>query len=107
MSLTYISIAIGGEGLAAGILWATVSDVAPKGAEGKLAGLQNFVGNLAGWIAPVVTGVLVAKFNNFNIALIIPVVICLIAAVGYTFVLKNERISINTDIDGGTKVSGL
>ncbi|MET1178996.1 MFS transporter [Peribacillus simplex] len=107
MALTYISIAIGGEGLAAGILWATVSDVAPKGAEGKLAGLQNFVGNLAGWIAPVATGILVAKFNNFNIALIIPVVICLIAAVGYTFVLKNERISINTDIDGGTKVSGL
>lgn len=105
MALTYISIAIGGEGLAAGILWATVSDVAPKGAEGKLAGLQNFVGNLAGWIAPVATGILVAKLNNFTIALIIPVVICLIAAVGYTFLLKNERISMNTEIAKGTKAS--
>ncbi|OIK10319.1 MFS transporter [Bacillus sp. MUM 13] len=107
MALTYISIAIGGEGLAAGILWATVSDVAPKGAEGKLAGLQNLVGNLSGWIAPVATGILVAKLNNFNIALIIPVVLCLIAAVGYTFILRNERISTNSDIDGGMKVSGL
>jgi D-galactonate transporter len=105
MALMYISLAIGGEGLAAGILWATVSDVAPKGAEGKLAGLQNFVGNLAGWIAPVATGVLVAKLNNFTIALIIPVVICLIAAVGYTFVLKNERISIHADMGKGAKAS--
>ncbi|MDW0117479.1 MFS transporter [Sporosarcina thermotolerans] len=103
MAIVYISIAIGGEGIAAGILWATVSDVAPKGAEGKLAGLQNFIGNLAGWIAPVATGVLVAKLNNFDIALIIPVIICLVASVGYLFVLKNERISIDEDFGKGIK----
>lgn len=105
MAIVYISIAIGGEGLAAGILWATVSDVAPKGAEGKVAGLQNFVGNLAGWIAPVATGILVSKLNNFDIALIIPVCICLIASFGYLFVLKNERISINTNINREIEVS--
>ncbi|WP_394234093.1 MFS transporter [Niallia oryzisoli] len=107
MALIYISIAIGGEGLAAGILWATVAEVAPKGAEGKLAGLQNFVGNLSGWIAPVATGVLVATFNSFTIALLIPVGICLLAAVGYTFFLKNERISINPDLEKGTTAAGL
>jgi len=105
MAIVYISIAIGGEGIAAGILWATVSDVAPKGAEGKLAGLQNFVGNLAGWIAPVATGILISKLNNFDIALIIPVVICLVASFGYLFVLKNERISINTDINREIEIS--
>lgn len=105
MAIVYISIAIGGEGLAAGILWATVSDVAPKGAEGKLAGLQNFVGNLAGWIAPVATGILISKLNNFDIALIIPVVICLVASFGYLFVLKNERISIITDINREIEIS--
>lgn len=105
MAIVYISIAIGGEGLAAGILWATVSDVAPKGAEGKLAGLQNFIGNLAGWIAPVATGFLIAQFNNFDIALIIPVLICLVASFGYLFMLKNERISINTDINGEVNIS--
>ncbi|AYE53698.1 MFS transporter (plasmid) [Priestia megaterium NCT-2] len=106
-SLMFISLAIGGEGLAAGILWATVSDVAPKGAEGKLAGLQNFVGNLAGWIAPVATGILIAKFHNFTIALIIPVVFCCIASLSYTFLIKNERILIQkTDIDKGNKVAG-
>jgi D-galactonate transporter len=105
MALAFISIAIGGESLAAGIFWATVTDVAPKGAEGRLAGLQSFVGNLAGWISPVVTGLLVAQFNNFTIALFIPVVICGIASLGYTFLLKNERISIETDIDNGHNVA--
>lgn len=104
-ALAFISIAIGGESLAAGIFWATVSDVAPKGAEGRLAGLQSFVGNLAGWIAPVVTGLLVSQFNNFTIALIIPVVICGIASLGYIFLLKNERISIEMDVDKGHNVA--
>ncbi|MDQ0221154.1 MFS transporter [Peribacillus cavernae] len=107
-ALILISIAIGGEGLAAGILWATVADVAPKGAEGKLAGLQNFVGNLAGWLAPVATGILVSQFNNFTIALIIPVVICGIASVAYTFFMKNQRISLDADIGKGNNLaSGL
>ncbi|WML50790.1 MFS transporter [Neobacillus sp. PS3-12] len=104
-AILLISLAIGGEGVAAGILWATVADVAPKGAEGKLAGLQNFVGNLAGWLAPVLTGVLVATFHNFTIALIIPAVICLIAAFSYTFILKNERISIENEAITDKKVS--
>ncbi|WP_164988843.1 MFS transporter [Fictibacillus sp. S7] len=96
-ALIFISIAIGGEGLAAGILWATVSDVAPIGAEGKLAGLQNFVGNLAGWLAPVVTGLLISQFKNFTIALIIPIVICAIASLAYTFIIKNQRISFHEE----------
>ncbi len=107
MAVILISVAIGGEGLAAGILWATVSDVAPKGTEGKLAGLQNFVGNIAGWLAPAATGLLIAQFSNFTIALIIPVVICLLAAVGYTFFLKNHRISLKTDVDEKGNVIGL
>ncbi|WP_026576153.1 MFS transporter [Bacillus sp. UNC438CL73TsuS30] len=106
-ALLLISLAIGGEGLAAGILWATVSDVAPKGAEGKLAGLQNLFGNLSGWLAPVVTGVLVAKLHNFTLALIIPVVICAIASFGYAFLLKNERISLKEDPNNGSNVSGF
>lgn len=99
MAIILLSIAIGGEGLAAGILWATVSDVAPKGAEGKLAGLQNFVGNLAGWIAPALTGFLVYQFQNFTWALMIPAMICCLASFGYAFLVKNERISIKTDVD--------
>jgi sugar phosphate permease len=94
-AITLITIAVGGAGLAGGLFWATVSDLAPKGAEGKLAGLQNFVGNLAGWIAPVATGALVAYFNNFSIALIITGVICGLASLGYMFVLKNERLVIS------------
>ncbi|MGG1573213.1 MFS transporter [Fictibacillus sp. NRS-1165] len=104
-ALIFISIAIGGEGLAAGILWATVSDISPKGAEGKLAGLQNFVGNLAGWLAPVVTGLLISKFNNFTIALIIPVVICIIASLAYSLIIKNQRISFNENQAKGTVAS--
>ncbi|MBB4825928.1 D-galactonate transporter [Sporosarcina luteola] len=93
-ALTLITIAIGGAGLAGGILWATVSDLAPIGAEGKLAGLQNFVGNLAGWIAPVATGALVAYYSSFSIALIITGAICLLASIGYIFLIKNEKIVI-------------
>ncbi|WP_117017373.1 MFS transporter [Aeribacillus pallidus] len=103
VALIFLSAAIGGEGLAAGIFWATVSDVAPKGTEGKLAGLQNFVGNLAGWLSPVVTGLLVTQYNNFTIALIIPVIICVIASMGYMFLIKNERISIVTGISSGNE----
>jgi D-galactonate transporter len=102
MAVIFISIAIGGEGLAAGILWATVADVAPKGAEGKLAGLQNFVGNLAGWIAPAATGFLVYKLQNFTVALIIAAAICGLASLGYAFLLKNNRISLEEKNNEGS-----
>ena len=43
-------------------------------ASGKWTGLQNFLGNLAGWIAPVVTGLVVDKTGRSFWAFIITAV---------------------------------
>lgn len=55
-ALTLISISLGGMMFANGGSWAIVADIAPKSMVGTLAGMQNFIGNISGWIAPILTG---------------------------------------------------
>ena len=52
-------------GISASNTWAITQTLAGPQAAGKWTGLQNFLGNLAGWIAPVVTGFVVDKTGRF------------------------------------------
>ena len=45
--------------------WAITQTLAGPQAAGEWTGLQNFLGNLAGWIAPVVTGLIVDNTGRF------------------------------------------
>jgi ACS family glucarate transporter-like MFS transporter len=81
--------------------WAIVADIAPKGMSGTLAGMQNLVGNLSGWIAPILTGFLADELHNFVAALVLAGVIGAISVVLYIVLLRDEKIEEN--MTGGRK----
>jgi MFS transporter, ACS family, D-galactonate transporter len=91
LALTLISISMFGMMLANSNVWAVLSDIAPKRSIGKLSGIQNFVGNIAGWIAPLLTGFLADTLDNFVLALVIAGIIAAIGAIGYGFFLKSDN----------------
>jgi ACS family D-galactonate transporter-like MFS transporter len=104
MALAFITISLGGMMFANGASWAVVADIAPKNMVGTLAGMQNLVGNLSGWIAPILTGFLADQLHSFIAALVVAGAIGAIAVILYIVLLKNEKIeptlSLNT---GGMK----
>jgi MFS transporter, ACS family, D-galactonate transporter len=89
-ALALISLSLGGMMFANGGSWAIVADIAPNGSVGTLAGMQNFIGNLAGWIAPVMTGFMAQALGSFVWALVIAGVIGGVAAIAYLFLLRDR-----------------
>ncbi|MDR4949879.1 MFS transporter [Neobacillus cucumis] len=98
-ALTLISISLGGMMFANGGSWAIVADIAPKSMVGTLAGMQNFIGNISGWIAPILTGFLADKLHNFVAALVLAGVIGALSVVLYIVLLRNQKIEVK--ISGG------
>ena len=69
-------------------VWATLADITPKSAVAGVAGFQNTIGQFAGILAPIITGVLVQMTNNYNIAFNINGILGITAAVLYIVVIK-------------------
>jgi MFS family permease len=65
------------------MLFAIPQTLAGPRAAGQWMGLQNFVGNLAGILGPILTGVLVDRTGNFSWAFIVAAAICASAAVAF------------------------
>jgi MFS family permease len=78
-------------GISASNIWAITQTLAGPQAAGKWTGLQNFLGNLAGWIAPVVTGFVVDKTGQFFWAFIITAVIALVGSLSWIFIVGALR----------------
>ncbi|MGN6315572.1 MFS transporter [Trinickia sp.] len=86
-AIVWISIALGGLASAAPVGWSLPSLIAPKGGVGTIGGIMNFVNNLMGVAAPVVTGFIVGATNSFANAFLIAGVILLIGIVSFVFVM--------------------
>ena len=67
--------------------WATTQTIAGPLAAGKWSGLQNFIANLAGVVAPLITGFVVDKTGQFFWAFAIAAAVALVGAVVYVFLL--------------------
>jgi MFS family permease len=67
--------------------WATTQTLAGPQAAGKWSGLQNFVANLAGVVAPLITGIVVERTGHFFWAFAISATVALLGAIVYVFVL--------------------
>jgi ACS family D-galactonate transporter-like MFS transporter len=72
-------------GIFASSHWAITQTIAGPLAVGRWSGLQNFVGNLAGVVAPTLTGYVVGWTGNFFWAFVATGVVALIGAAGYWF----------------------
>lgn len=86
-AIFWISIALGGLASAAPVGWSLPSLIAPKGGVGTLGGIMNFVNNLMGAAAPIVTGFIVGATNSFANAFFVAGVILVIGIISFVFVL--------------------
>jgi sugar phosphate permease len=84
-----VFISIGAAGLAVSVPAGSsiVSLIAPEGLTGSLGGVVNFIANLIGIAAPIVTGMVVDRTGSFAGAFIVTGVVLLLGIVCYTVVL--------------------
>ena len=77
-------------------IWAIPGDIAPDpNLVGTIGGIQNTVSNIAGIVAPIITGYIIYRTGGFRTALLLSGVISCIGAFSYTFIVgKLEVIDI-------------
>ncbi|MDD5469777.1 MAG: MFS transporter [Candidatus Peribacteraceae bacterium] len=83
LSLSYASVISASTGI-----WSIPGDVAPnKDAVGRIGGIQNTFSNMAGIIAPIVTGALFGLTGSFALPLLVSGIIAIIGAFSYWFIV--------------------
>ncbi|GAN81319.1 MFS transporter [Acidocella aminolytica] len=86
-AIIWISIALSGLAASAPIGWSIPSLIAPKGGTGTIGGIMNFLNNMMGVIAPIVTGFIVGATDNFATAFLVAGVVLLVGIFFYVVVL--------------------
>ena len=86
-AITFISIGAAGLAVSVPAGSSIVSLIAPEGLTGSLGGIVNFIANLIGIAAPIVTGIVVDRTGSFAGAFIVTGVVLLLGIVSYTVVL--------------------
>jgi ACS family D-galactonate transporter-like MFS transporter len=84
--IAIMSFAFFGQGMC-NLGWTVITDVAPQRYLGLSAGIFNLCANLAGIIAPVVIGQIVAASGSFYGALVYVSLIALLGVLAYVFIL--------------------
>ena len=86
-SVILLLLAFAAGGMCGSNIWAITQTLAGPRMTGRWTGLQNFVGNLAGFLVPTVTGFVVDLTGHFFAAFVIMAVVALLAALSYFFVI--------------------
>ena len=76
-----------GLGMCTSNLWSVTQTLAGPATSGKWTGLQNFTGNLAGWIAPALIGLIVQHTGNYFWVFVITSGVSLVGAAAWIFVV--------------------
>jgi ACS family D-galactonate transporter-like MFS transporter len=87
LCVTLLSIAYVAFGMYASNHWAITQTLAGPAAAGKWSGMQNTVGQLAGVIAPLVSGYIVEATGHYFWAFLSPAVIAVFGAACYVFLI--------------------
>ena len=67
--------------------WAVTQTLAGPLAAGRWAGVQNFIGNFAGWVAPMLTGFLVDRTGHFRGPFFVTAAVAWIGALAWGLVV--------------------
>jgi len=90
-------------GMSSSNVWAITQTLAGPQAAGRWTGLQNFVGNFAGILAPALTGFLLDRTGNFFWPFAITAVMCLLGAGSWIFLIgpvKQVAWSVRPELGG-------
>ncbi|WP_308161528.1 MFS transporter [Mycolicibacterium goodii] len=94
IAVAVVFLSIGAAGLAVSVPAGAsiVSLIAPEGYTGTLGGVVNFIANLIGIAAPIVTGFVVDRTGSFAGAFLVTGVVLIAGIISYTLVLgRMER----------------
>ena len=107
VAVTWLTISLGGLAFAAPIAWSIPSLIAPTGTVGTVGGIMNFLGNVAGIVAPIVAG-FVADRAGFATNFLITGAILVVGIFCFLFMLgRIEQIKAPyTDVSEIAKTTG-
>lgn len=88
LSMALLVVACLSLGLTSSNFWAITQTLAGPEAAGRWAGLQNGIGNVAGIVAPYLTGVLIAQTGSFLAAFVAAAVMSAAGALSYIFIVR-------------------
>ena len=86
-AMAFLIVSCMSYGVFASSHWAIPQTIAGPSATGKWSGLQNCFANMAGVIAPALTGIVVRKTGHFFWAFAVAAIVVLIGAAIYAFLL--------------------
>jgi MFS family permease len=86
-SVTALVLGVVFFGIAASTVWAVTQTLAGPQAAGRWTGFQNFIGNLAGVVAPTITGLVLDRTGQFYWAFAILTAVALAGSVCFVFVI--------------------
>jgi len=87
LAIIWISLGLGGLAFAAPIGSSIVALIAPEGSVGAVGGIVNFMNNVLGILAPIVTGFIVGVTGSFAIGFVVAAVVLVIGILCYIFLL--------------------
>jgi MFS family permease len=87
-ALTWISISIGGLAAAAPVGWSVPALIVPRASVGRVGGIVNFVCQVSGIAAQILTGYIVRATHAYALTFWISAVYLLIGIAGYLFLLR-------------------
>ncbi len=86
-ALTWIGISIGGLSAAAPVGWSVPALITPRASVGKVGGIVNFVCQVSGITAQILTGYIVKATHSYALAFGISAAYLLLGIAGYVFLL--------------------
>jgi ACS family D-galactonate transporter-like MFS transporter len=90
VALTFAVVSLSGLGLMTANYWALTQTLIPGGSVGRIVGLQNFVANVPGIAAPILTGWLVQTTGKYEAPMVLISVFLVAAIAGYIFLVRRE-----------------
>jgi len=87
LAVCILVVACIGLGMCTSNLWAVTQTLAGPATSGKWTGLQNFTGNLAGWIAPTLIGQIVQRAGSYFWVFVITSAVTLLGAAAWVFIV--------------------
>jgi ACS family D-galactonate transporter-like MFS transporter len=86
-AVVWITIALSGISAAAPVASSVVSLISPRGGTATIGGFTNFVNNLMGVAAPIITGFIVGWTKSFSGAFLVAGLVLLVGIFAYVFML--------------------
>lgn len=90
LAVFFAIVSLSGLGLATANYWALTQTLMPKGAIGRITGVQNFASNLSGIVAPILTGRLVAWTGSYEAPMQAIAILLLAGILSYVFLVRKE-----------------